>query len=293
MKFTAFLLALIGTSNLIFAVEQDYFYGVWFHKDNTFFEINKDSLNVYVLNYNSRAALEYKYNTVRWKKNDVNEYYVHTLSENNSEKLFRIYIEKGAHDAYIDDGYNEGSIMKKSSVEELNKAIKDTKAGIKYVPKSPLAKVKDSTDISQGYAKKPASEVKVISSAIDFRDGKTYKTIKIGSKTWMAENLSYEAKDSKCYESESHCKVYGRLYNWAAAKTVCPEGWHLPTDAEWTKLTESFSASPAGFGYSGNWWSATEHANGAYFWNISLNDTSVHKDVIDKINFFSVRCVLD
>jgi len=287
MKFTVLLLALMGTSSLIFAVEQDYFYGIWFHKDDTFFEINKDSLNVFVLNYNSRAALEYKYSIVRWKKNNVNEYYIHTLSENNSEKFFRVYIEKGAHDVYIDNGYNEGSRMKKSSVEELNKTIKNAKAGIRV-------KDKDSIDIiSQGYAKMPASEVKAIYSAIDFRDGKTYKTIKIGSQTWMAENLSYEAKDSKCYESESICQVHGRLYNWATAKTACPKGWHLPTDAEWTKLTDAFSASPAGFGYSGSWWSATEYANGAYFWNINVNDTSVYKAVIDKVNLFSVRCVLD
>ena len=67
---------------------------------------------------------------------------------------------------------------------------------------------------------------------------KTYKTLDIGEQTWMAENLNYATSSgSVCYDnSESYCNTYGRLYNWATAMEVCPNGWHIPSLSDWNML---------------------------------------------------------
>lgn len=74
---------------------------------------------------------------------------------------------------------------------------------------------------------------------LDTRDDQVYRTIEIGTQTWMAQNLNYSTIDSKCYDgSAANCKKYGRLYLQSEAKSVCPTGWHLPSEKEWNVLND-------------------------------------------------------
>ena len=169
----------------------------------------------------------------------------------------------------------------------------------------------------------------------DSRDGKVYKTVTIGEQVWMAENLAYKPTSGNywAYDNKAdNIAVYGYLYDWETAKKVCPTGWHLPSDAEWTQLTDYLGgASDAGgklkavshwnspntgatnetgftalsggsrsystfsdIGTKGYWWSVTEGSLFGPWSRLLYHDSGgVGRLDIGKELGFSVRCLRD
>jgi uncharacterized protein (TIGR02145 family) len=73
----------------------------------------------------------------------------------------------------------------------------------------------------------------------DSRDGQQYKAVKIGKYIWMAENLKYNAENSKYLWDDSLNLKYGKLYNVKNLQNICPKGWHLPIPEEFIDLYEN------------------------------------------------------
>jgi uncharacterized protein (TIGR02145 family) len=188
----------------------------------------------------------------------------------------------------------------------------------------------------------------------DTRDNTTYDWIRIGKQVWMTQNLSWlpsvnlpvdtsktepryyvygyngssvtDAKESASYIT------YGVLYNWEAANNACPDGWHLPTDAEWTTLTDylggldsaaksmksltgwinngngdntsGFDALPGGgldhqygfvaINYIGAFYSSSINSSTtAWYRGLSYLDDKVNRNAPEKTDGYSVRCIRD
>jgi len=189
-------------------------------------------------------------------------------------------------------------------------------------------------------------------------DNNSYKTIKIGGQWWMVENLKTTKYNDRtaiplvidntawsiletpgycCYnnDQETYGNTYGTLYNWYVVQTekLCPDGWHVPSDAEWRILTtflggvyvaggkmketgtahwnepntgatneSGFTGLPGGLrvngfsrnGTQGFFWSSTEDSSAdAFYRELSSSHFRVERDYDNKRWGFSVRCVRD
>ena len=185
------------------------------------------------------------------------------------------------------------SSSERDSIHVYAMHLSDYRADITFSDKDNVAysvrclKNNDSVESSSSGSETSSSSVKIAlackmkntdyckyETMIDERDGQTYKTIKIGTQTWMAENLNYASlqptdrldSTSFCYENEPfNCEKDGRLYLWSAVmdsaatwsdngkgcgygvvcsptfpvRGVCPAGWHVPNRDEVMELLDA------------------------------------------------------
>ena len=156
-------------------------------------------------------------------------------------------------------------------------------------------------------------------------DMKDYRTVTIGGRTWMAENLRIASPGSFSVAHDPRNDTrYGRLYTWEEARTLCPPGWHLPSKKEYEDLTRhlpyessvrslmkngdsGFNAEPAGYydhrdlafygtGTFVQFWTATPYHFTDCAWLFYIDRELGPVDFIwyaSNMDGFSVRYVMD
>lgn len=167
---------------------------------------------------------------------------------------------------------------------------------------------------------------------IDERDGIIYDVFQVHKTYWMAENLKFlPDSGSWCLgDNPENYEMYGRLYNWYAAKVSCPLGWHLPSDDEWKYFEKSlgmtdadnwgprgivqgdkikeegshpFNALMAGtrnlfgeynlLGIDTGFWTSTENSDFVFYRYLFYKHPYIYRSAISGHHGLSVRCIKD
>jgi uncharacterized protein (TIGR02145 family) len=272
----AFIAVLMMITSCDAASQRD-FYGLWVAKSGKdFLEINKDAViatHIYGNVSKSKNSI-LKWEKIKWQRNVLQQnkwqnddgYNIYTLSEKNEKGTITLSIDAYSDLHLINLGFSIAE-YKKSSAAELNKAIRDDEAAVKAKAEA-VAKAAAEKAAAEAAAKAEADRIAALQGSFtDPRDGKKYKSVKIGKQTWMAENLNYNESGSKCNGNKpANCDKYGRLYDWKTAMKACPKGWHLPSDDEWVTLMQAIGqrcsnhtdCSGAGKELKANVWGGTD-----------------------------------
>lgn len=88
-------------------------------------------------------------------------------------------------------------------------------------------------------------------SFMDGRDDRAYFFNRVAGLDWMRQNLAWEGSGRPYGDCEAMSDIFGRYYTWEEAQQACPEGWRLPTDAEWAALQAGGEAGKDIYGLAG------------------------------------------
>ncbi len=223
---------------------------------------------------------------------------------------------------------SSSSVKASSSSKKVSSSSVKASSSSKTVSSSSVMASSSSKTVSSSSVVKSSSSVTNSSNVVyqddfeDPRDGKSYRTVKIGEQLWMVDNLNYKTDDSYCLDDDLfNCNKYGRLYTWNEAIEVCPDGWRLPTDKDFEALIAiaggksvaarklkatfgwdedngtdefGFMALPSGYRFvNGSYYSSTGKNGEAYFWSSTefddedAYDMQMSKNVNEVFSLFS------
>lgn len=196
--------------------------------------------------------------------NDIGEFTFMWVYYQSSD-MYYLLIRGKDNEAFINDfdGYESNfsvrcvkgdGVVPVSSSESSSSAKSSSSVSSSSVSSSSRAKQEDAEPYLETAGEQFNPDIEY-GTMTDPRDGKTYKTVKVGSATWMAENLNYAGNEigvSTCFNDDDRfCELYGHFYSRSAAMNssscayksscdlgtghiqgICPDGWHIPTNKE-------------------------------------------------------------